>query len=288
MLLVLAVGAGLSFTVIFNTEKIVVENAAVRYSDEAIIKASGIAVGDNMPRMNVSGIAAAIERKLPYIGEAAIKRSFTNTVTISVEYTRAAVAVETYGGYVLLNSAGKVLETGVQELADYIAEITGVTVDDAEAGGKVKFSDEDMFTYVTGLVSDFEKAGYRNLTQLDLSDINNVTAEVDYRITVKLGNISKASSRLNFGKKVIDENLENTASGRMIVDLTQDGTAYVRSEKNIEAASEALEKTSETQTNEAGEPLIADEPTVAEEMTRDETETTEETPEKEENAAAVG
>ena len=149
-----------------------------------------------------------------------------------------------------------------------MAELVGVSVDEAEVGSRVRFTDADMFTYVTGLVSDFEKAGYNNLTLLDFSDMNNVSAEVDYRIVVKLGSISKVSSRLNFGKKVIDENLINTASGRLVVDLTQDGKAYVRSEKNIEAAQQAAKNTSEPATNESGEPLTADVPTSAPEETR--------------------
>lgn len=272
VLLVLAVGAGLSFTVLFNTENIEVENAAVRYSDEAIVKASGIAAGDNMPRMNVRSIASSIEKKLPYIGKATIKRSFTNTVTISVEYTKAAVALETYAGYVVLDSSGKVLETGVQELADYVAEIFGAEVENAEVGEKIEFTDKDIFTYVTGLVSDFEKAGYKNLTMLDFSDLNNVTAEIDYRVTVKLGSVTRASSRLVFGKRVIDENLATSGSAHLVVDLTQDGQAFVRNEQNIEAASEALAAAQASAADETGEPLTADEPTAAEELTREEEE----------------
>lgn len=245
ILLVIAVGVGVSFTVIFNTENIVVENTAERYSDEAIIKASGISEGDNMPRMNVDHIADRIEKELPYIGKAVIKRDFSNTVTITVEYTKAAAAIETYSGYVLIDVTGKVLETGVAEPADYIAEIYGAQIEKAEPGKKAVFDGDDTFTYVTGLLSDFYNAGFRNVTLIDIGDLANVTVEIDYRISVKLGSIAKASSKLKFGKKVIDENLANPVSGRLVVDLTEDNKAYVRSQKNIDAA-EATEPDSET------------------------------------------
>ena len=244
LLLVIAAVVGLSFTVIFNTEEIIVENSAVRYSDEAIINASGIKIGDNMPSMNVSHIAKKIEKELPYIGSVNIKRSLTNTVTVSVEYTRAAIAVPTVSGYAVLDASGKVLETGVYEPADYVAELFGAEIKNAVPGEKAVFTDSDMFTYVTGLVSDFEKEGYRNLTALDMNNISDVTAEIDYRITVRLGNITKAASKLKFGKRVIDENLANTASGRMMVDLTEDSAAYVRTQKNIDAAQAASEAAS--------------------------------------------
>lgn len=242
ILLVIAAGVGVSFTVIFNTENIAVENPAVRYSDEAIIKASGISVGDNMPGMNVNRIARDIEKKLPYIGGVRIKRGIDSTVTISVEYTRAALAVETVSGYVILNASGKVLEKGVGEPADYVAEVIGAEIESAETGETVVFTDDDMFTYITGLASDFENAGYRNVTQLDFTDLQNIRAEIDYRVSVKLGNITKAASKLRFGKAVIDENLGSASSGRLIVDLTQDGTAFVRSEENIAAAQKSPEE----------------------------------------------
>lgn len=248
ILLVIAAGVGLSFTVIFNTQSIVVENAAVRYSDEAIIAASGITVGDNMPSMRVKRIAEKIEKELPYIGSVRIKRSINGTVTITAEYTRASAVLPYGNGYVLLNSAGKVLETGVREPADYIAEITGAQIESAVPGEKAVLNDDDTFTYLTGLLTDFENAGFRNVTAIDISDINSVSAEIDYRITVKFGGISKASAKLKFGKKVIDESLANTAAGRLVVDLTQDGTAYVRSRENIDAAEKAAEKIASEET----------------------------------------
>ena len=55
--------------------------------------------------------------------------------------------------------------------------------------------------------------------------------------------ISKASAKLKFGKRVIDENLENNTSGHLVVDLTQDSTAYVRTKENIDAYNEAAGKT---------------------------------------------
>lgn len=251
IILVIAAGIGVSFTVIFNTESIAVENAAVRYSDEALIKASGIVAGDNMPSMNVNRIAKKIEKELPYIGHARIKREITGKVTIIAEYTHAAVCIPSVSGYVLLDPSGKVLETGVAEPADYIAEITGAEIENAEPGEKAVFTDEDMFTYITGLVSDFENTGFKNVTAIDFNDMNAVTAEIDYRVTVKLGSITKAASKLKFGKKVIDESLSNTSSGRLVVDLTQEGTAYVRSQENIDAANEAAEKalSGETETS---------------------------------------
>ena len=144
-------------------------------------------------------------------------------------YTRAAFAVEAPGGYVLLSNTCKVLQTDVAALSDYVAVLYGVDLVSAVPGRQAEFADPDTAAYVRNLSADFAKYGFYNVTAYDFSDILNVKAEIDYRVVVRLGNISKAESRLKFGKAVIDKTLEDVRKTgvRQLVDLTIDKTAYV-------------------------------------------------------------
>lgn len=236
----LAVALILSLTVLFNAESIGCENAGVRYTDAQIIEVSGIEAGDNMFRLNKTYLEEKIEKELPYIGEAKIKRKLPDAILISVEYTSASLAVEsTDGTFVLLNSSGKVLETGVQFLADYVAQISGVELLSAVEGETAEFTDEAMLENLTSVTKAFEENGLNQVTAYDFSDLNNVTVEIDYSIDVIFGKINQVEEKIAFGKEVILKNMNTAHSGKIIIDLTKDNVASVRTQNNIDAADEA-------------------------------------------------
>ena len=85
----ICVGLVLSLTVLFNAESINCENSGVRYSDSQIIAAAGLEKGDNMFRLNTAFIEAKIEKALPYVGKAEIKRRLPDTIVVCVEYMGA-------------------------------------------------------------------------------------------------------------------------------------------------------------------------------------------------------
>lgn len=235
----ICVGLVLSLTVLFNAETISCENAGVRYSDSQIIAQTGLKKGDNMFRLNTAFIEAKIEKALPYIGKADIKRRLPDTIVVCVEYTSACAAVKYGSGYALLDDTGKVLETDVAILSDYVAEISGVEVQKAVAGEIVEFTDSSYLEYLTLLTKEFREAGLTQVTAYDFDDMNNVTVEVDYKIDVVFGKMSGIEGKLDFGKEVILKNLDSAKSGKVIIDLTEDNMASVRNEKDMLAADEA-------------------------------------------------
>ena len=66
----LTVGA----TVFFQVETIAVVGSS-RYTPEEVIAASGVAVGDNLFRMNKNQVSQRIRQQLPYIGDVAVQPS---------------------------------------------------------------------------------------------------------------------------------------------------------------------------------------------------------------------
>ncbi|OUQ81120.1 FtsQ-type POTRA domain-containing protein [Flavonifractor sp. An100] len=80
-------------TVFFQVETIVVSGNS-RYTQEQVIEASGIQIGDNLYRMNKFQVAQDIREKLPYIGEVSIRRGLPSTILISITEWEAVARIE--------------------------------------------------------------------------------------------------------------------------------------------------------------------------------------------------
>ena len=255
----ICVGLVLSMTVLFNAQSISCENSAVRYSDSQIIAAAGLKKGDNMFRLNTAFVEEKIEKTLPYIGKAEIKRRLPDTIVVCVEYTSASAAIKYGSGYVLLDESGKVLETDVAVLSDYIAEINGVEVLQAIAGETVEFADSSYLEYLTMMTKEFREAGLTQITSYNFDDADNVTVEIDYKIDVIFGKVTEIEGKIDFGKEVMLQNLDSAKAGKVIIDLTEDNVASVRNEKDMFAADEAASSAYADSLNGSGETVTSDE-----------------------------
>ena len=80
-------------TVFFQVETIEVSGNS-RYTQEQVVEASGIQIGDNLYHMNKFQAAQDIREKLPYIGEVSIRRSLPSTIRITVSEWDAVARIE--------------------------------------------------------------------------------------------------------------------------------------------------------------------------------------------------
>ncbi len=214
----------------------------LRYTDAEILGASGIRTGDSLLWLKTEEVARGIEERLPYLENVRVRRVFPFDVEISVSYARPAMAYQGKDGAVLLSASGKVLQTGVREVSDYVARLAGVEITSAVPGRPAVFAGDDTFRCVTETATAFADAGYLNVTVYDFSDTENVTVEVDYRVDVLLGRIDSVKEKLAFGKKVIDDSLEKTKDSdeKLVVDMKAvDKKAFVRTQSEIDGAREA-------------------------------------------------
>ena len=79
VLVALTVGA----TVFFRVEQVVVSGNS-RYTQEDVVAATGIQLGDNLYRMNKFQINQEVRQALPYVNELNIVRKLPNTILITV------------------------------------------------------------------------------------------------------------------------------------------------------------------------------------------------------------
>ena len=91
-----AVALTMGATVFFQVETVAVTGNS-RYSQEEIIKATGIQTGDNLFRMNKYQIAHQVLQGLPYVEELTIRRALPSTIVITVKEWDAVARVEAPG-----------------------------------------------------------------------------------------------------------------------------------------------------------------------------------------------
>jgi hypothetical protein len=242
-LVFIAAVAVVCLAVFMKVSFINVENEAIRYTDEQIVEASQIKKEESLLRINRAAVRARLLKSLPYLGTARVRVSLPDSVTISVTYTSAKLCIPAEDGYILLDLTGKVLQTGVAVPSDYVAELRGAEVESAVPGETVVLKDADLLRHVTSLASAFEEHGVSGVTAYDFSDLACVIAEINYYVDVKLGPVQKAAGKLRFGKEVIDRTLRQprSSSSKLVIDLTGDDSAFVRSQDDIDAVSRAAE-----------------------------------------------
>ena len=95
LLCVLAVVVALTMgaTVFFQVETVVVSGNS-RYTEEEVVRATGIQVGDNLYRMNKNQIADKVLRELPYTRDLRIRRSLPSTIIITMTEWEAVARVK--------------------------------------------------------------------------------------------------------------------------------------------------------------------------------------------------
>lgn len=125
-----AVALTMGATVFFQVETVAVTGNS-RYSQEEIIKATGIQTGDNLFRMNKYQIAHQVLQGLPYVEELTIRRALPSTIVITVKEWDAVARVEAPG-------TSAVVQTVLQAPAEPVqpdSSQAGDSADQSQAAG---------------------------------------------------------------------------------------------------------------------------------------------------------
>ena len=212
-LLAVVVALTVGATVFFRVEAVVVLGN-VRYTQDEVIQAAGIQMGDNLFYMNKNQVAGQVRQQLPYVGELTIRRSLPSTIVITVsewdavarieapdpaalpdlEEERAELAESSAGGSALrvagepwlINIGGKLLEPA-PEGHDAIS-VTGITPLSPSAGTMLNLpgEEQDKHTALLALLAALDKKGM--LEQVPWVELGSTRVRLRYldRFTVKM------------------------------------------------------------------------------------------------------
>ena len=186
VLVCLALVLGLS--VFFKVSVIEVEGNSL-YTDEEVIEASGIQMGDNLLFVNRFSVDGRILSRLPYVDRViSVDRSLPNRVTITIQESTAMAVLDVDGTDWILDQNCKVL--GEAEQTQGYIEIRGITAQTPAVGATVtgELEEGQKLQLLSQLLTEIrDRNMQQDITWLDLSNIANPIFDYMGRFTVWMG-----------------------------------------------------------------------------------------------------
>ena len=272
VVVVAAVFAVLSLTVLFNVSEVKVAKAGKHYQPEQIIEAADVDVGDNMVATNWDRVKEKVEQKLPYVLSLEIKKTASGKITFSVVDDTATLVFKTSKGYALADANCKVLEIVKEKPKNN--GLTLLTVKNrinADPGETISFADDGESILYDTIRTAIKNSGIGNITGIDISDPENIYLEYQNRYRLYLGNSEDIEYKLREAKKIIAEEDENDPNQIGEINLSILKKVYVEKLDTLEETTTA--KKDVTTQPETTAPDSTDEPEEDETTTLPEEET---------------
>ena len=272
VVVVAAVFAVLSLTVLFNVSEVKVAKAGKHYQPEQIIEAADVDVGDNMVATNWDRVKEKVEQKLPYVLSLEIKKTVSGKITFSVVDDTATLVFKTSKGYALADANCKVLEIVKEKPKNN--GLTLLTVKNrinADPGETISFADDGESILYDTIRTAIKNSGIGSITGIDISDPENIYLEYQNRYRLYLGNSEDIEYKLREAKKIIAEEDENDPNQIGEINLSILKKVYVEKLDTLEETTTA--KKDVTTQPETTAPDSTDEPEEDETTTLPEEET---------------
>ncbi len=210
-LAVLIIGAVLSLTVLFKTEKIEVEGDEYYY-DKQIIAFSNVSLQQNIFIASLNSTPDKISENLPYVEKAEVSVAIPDTVVIKVTNAVPSYAVKDGSGYLIVSSKGRILEK-TNDNSKNLTELLCSDITSKEPGDYVQFTDSNVPEILDSVATSLKDNKVTNVTALDVKDLNNITFNYDNHITVKLGLPEDLDYKIKTAMKIITEKLDPNKTG---------------------------------------------------------------------------
>lgn len=224
ILLFVSVGTFYYFlkTKLFPIKKIGVSGSEI-YSSQEVIKASGITGKTPIMRYTESSLTKKLQKKLPYIESVKIKRTFPDTMVITVSDAKETFAYKTDEGYFSVSDNLRVLALKKQRTKDLIEVITEEPK--LKIGESVKFADDEEAELFKLLYSHTREKKIK-LNRIDITSRVHITLFVEDKFEVNLGQNENIEQKIDHLSGMIKEigNREGNINLEMWSDSDSEGT----------------------------------------------------------------
>ena len=209
---VLIVGIVLSLTVLFKAQVYEV-TGTTKYSESEIAEASGIGKGQNIFLAPKRSAEKRIKEEFPYVEDVHVGFKIPDTIKIGVEE-----AVEGYmiklsdTEYLVVSTKGRILDKTNNKNANNLPIFIGPKPVTGEIGDYVSYEDETLVDMVDSITQTFADNGYQGITEIDATDMADISFTYDNRIKIKLGIPEDLDYKIRTAMTIIDENLDKNGS----------------------------------------------------------------------------
>lgn len=183
IILLLCVGAVLSFTVFFSIDDISVKGSKI-YSSEEILSKSNIVKGDNLFAVNRAKTENLLKKKLPYIEKVEFERNLPGSLKITVKDADEFAVYKIDDIFYVVSSENWVLEKRIEQPKDLLI-INALDVK-CKVGSQIEFKDETQQAIITDLTGILKEKNV-NVKEIDTNNILEIKLNVDDRFEVNLG-----------------------------------------------------------------------------------------------------
>ena len=149
------------------------------YTAEEIIAVSGVEQGDNLFALNKYQISSRIYTQLPYIDTVNFVRRYPDTLVIHVTAGTPAAWFESGGSCWLVDSRGKILESGDESLVSGRAQLLGLEPVNPTVGNTITVR-EEVQTRLERLTAFLSAIQARQMTG-SLTSFIDLTADYELR-----------------------------------------------------------------------------------------------------------
>ena len=226
VIILVVVAAGC--VVFFRVEDITVVGQS-KYTQQEIIGASGIELGDNLFLINCVQVGRKIATDLPYVDEVQPRRAYPDGVVITVTECVPAAVVQGGEGWWIIDARGKLLEQVASPQQGGAAKVTGLTALLPVASKKlaVEAAESIRLESLLGLLQALsERDMLAKVSDIDLTSAADVVMTYDGRLTVKM----RMSDDFQWQTRVLAESIGQgiiQPNERGTVDLTLDRPRFI-------------------------------------------------------------
>lgn len=208
---VLAIGIILSFTVLFKTEKIVVEGDEYYYDDQ-IIAFSGVEMQQNIFIAALGSTPENITENLSYIEKAEVNFTIPDTITINITDAVPSYVIKNGKSYLLISSKGRILDN-IDVNTDKLPELKCGKLQSTKIGAYVSFEDENIPDILEDVSESLRANEVKDITGFDVTDTANITLNYDNRIKINIGLPEDIDYKIRTAMAIINEKLDPNNTG---------------------------------------------------------------------------
>lgn len=213
LLTVLVVGAVLSLTVLFKTEKIDIEGDEYYYEDQ-IIAFSNVSLQQNIFLAAIGGTPQEIVKNLPYVEDAKIGFAVPDTVTIKITNALPSYYVKDGDKYLIISSKGRVLDTETEE-PENAAELICNDYKNKEVGSYIEFEDKAVPDILESVANSLKANGLDNIKAFDVTDTSAITIDYAGRIKINIGVAEDIDYKIKTAAAIITQKLDPNNTGQI-------------------------------------------------------------------------
>jgi cell division protein FtsQ len=193
-----------------------------QYSQEQIISASGLKLGESVFFTDRGRASRVICERLPFIESAAIHYDLFTGFTIETKADAAVYEIKYKDGYAALDEDYKVLMISVDpNKSGSLPIIDGIGLNVPVAGLTLSEKDKRQVMQAAEILSGFKSNQINKITSINVSNDYEIKANFDGRIDILIGTTSDLSNKLKFAAYLLKNKDDISDSDKGLLDVSQ-------------------------------------------------------------------